>query len=106
GLAVAELFEEATRRRTSLALILALGSLRAVRDLSGRAQPEERDLTDLHVWVDRDRQVRDVRQLEREVAVPPGVDVAGGRVDQQPETPEARLAFQTRDQVVGQRHPL
>src|SRR4029453_6225709 len=56
GLAVAELLEEATRRRTSLALILALGSLRAVRDLSGRAQPEERDLTDLHVWVNRNRQ--------------------------------------------------
>ena len=69
-------------------------------------QPEERDLPDLHVRVDRDRQVRDVRQLEREVAVPPGVDVAGGRVDQQPETPEARLALQPRDQVVGQRHPL
>ena len=43
----------------------------------------ERDLPDRHALVDRDRQVGDVRELEREVAGEAAVHEAGGRVDQQ-----------------------
>ena len=40
------------------------------------------------------------------MAVPAGVDEAGGRVDQQPEPAEARLPLQPRDEVVGEPHAL
>ena len=56
--------------------------------------------------VDRDRQVGDVRELERHVAVPARVDEAGGRVDQEPEPPERRLPLEPGDEVVRQRDPL
>src|SRR3712207_7081615 len=47
---------------------------RAVRHLRGLRQLDERELADLHLGVDGDRQVRHVRQLQRDVAVPAGVD--------------------------------
>ena len=67
---------------------------------------EEADLPDLHARVDRDGQVRHVGELERQVAVPARVHVAGRRVDQQAEPAEARLALQARDEVVGDRDAL
>ena len=56
---------------------------RRVLGRGGHAQ--ERDLPDLHARVERDRQVRDVRQLEREVPIPTGVDESRGAVDEQTE---------------------
>ncbi len=56
--------------------------------------------------VDRDRQIRDVRQLERDVAVPARVDEARRRMDEQPEPPQRALALEPRHQVVGQLDPL
>ena len=50
-------------------------------------QLDERELPDLHPRIDRDREVGDVRQLERDVPVPAGIDEACGRVDQQAEPP-------------------
>ncbi len=77
---VRELPEEPARRRPALTLVLVPG--RSVRRVRGRREPEERDLPDLHPRIDRDRQVRHVRELERQVAVPARIDVAGRRVDQ------------------------
>ena len=71
--------------RLLLALVARPQLRRAVRPLDRRRHPEERDLADAHAVVERDGQVRDVRQLERQVALPARIDVAGGRVDQQPE---------------------
>src|SRR5699024_4604812 len=53
-----------------------------------------------------DRQRRDVGQLEGYVPVPAGVDEPGGRMDQQPETAQARLAFEAADDVGRQLYPL
>src|SRR5689334_9324267 len=88
GAVAGELFEEATGRGAALALVLAPAGLRPVRLVRGRGQPEEGDLPDLHARVDRDREVRDVRELERQVAIPAGVDVASGRVDEQSQSAE------------------
>ena len=51
-------------------------SLAPVRPLDRRAHPEEADLPDPHAGVQGDRQVGDVRELERERALPARVDVA------------------------------
>src|SRR5262249_57127274 len=83
--AVWEVQEGPARRRPALALILA-----AVRRVHRRRQAQERQLADAHAEVDRDRQPRDVGELERDVPVPAWVDVASGRVDEQAETAEAR----------------
>ena len=40
------------------------------------------------------------------MAVQPGVDEPGRRVDEQPEPAQARLALEPGDEVVGERHPL
>jgi len=59
-----------------------------------------------HAVVERDRQARDVRELERQVALPARVHVARGRMDQEPQPPQAALAFEARHQVVRQLHPF
>ena len=100
----AEVFEEPTRRGPSLALVLAARA--PVRGLGLRGQAEERDLSDLHPRVEGDRQVRDVRELERQVAVPPRVHVPGRRVDQQAEPAERGLPLQARHEVVREGHAL
>ncbi len=51
----------------------------------------KRDLPDRHPVVDRDRQVRDVGEFERDVAREATVDEAGGRVDQQAQSAEELL---------------
>ena len=52
----------------------------------GRAgQAEQAELADLHSGPQGDRQVGDVRQLQRDVAGKARVDEAGGRVRQQAE---------------------
>ncbi|GMU78917.1 MAG: hypothetical protein AMXMBFR46_17100 [Acidimicrobiia bacterium] len=74
--------------------------------LGGSGHLEEGDLTDLHPGVEGDRQVGDVRQLEREVTVEPRVHEPRGRVGEQPEASERALAVETGGEVVGQHHPL
>ena len=86
--------------RPALPLVLRAERRAAVGPRRRLAELHERDLADLHLVVDRDREVRDVRQLERDMAVPAGIDEAGGRVDQQAETPERALAFEAGDEVV------
>ena len=83
-----EVLPVTARGRASLALVLRPERCRAVRAGGRLAQLHERDLADLHLVVDRDREIRDIRQLEGHVAVPAGVDETGGRVDQEAEPPE------------------
>ena len=92
----------AARRRALLALVLRAEAVAAVGRGRRLGQLDERELADLHAVVDRDRQVGDVRELERHVAVPARVDEAGGRVDQEPEPPQTRLSLQAGDEVVRQ----
>ena len=89
-----------------MALVLRAELAGAVRLLGGLGHLDERDLADLHRVVDRDREVGDVRELQRHVPVPTGVDESGGRVDQEPEPAERRLPVEARDEVVGEAHTL
>ena len=105
-LAGPEVLEVPARRRPPLVLVLRAELARSVRSVGRSGHPEEGDLADLHLRIDGDRQVRDVRELQGEVAVEARVDEPRGRVDQEPEPPEARLALQAAHQVVRQGHPL
>ena len=101
GLEVLEVLEVAARGGAALALVLRATCAAAVRLVGGGGHLHEADLADLHSRVERDRQTGDVGELERDVPVEPGVDEPGGRVDQQSEAAERRLALDTSDQVVG-----
>src|SRR5688572_19215886 len=89
-----------------LALVLRPELARAVRPLDGARHLEEADLADLHASVERDRQIRDVRQLERQIALPSRVDIAGRGVDEQAESAQTRLPVQAHDKVLRQLDPL
>ena len=101
-----EVLPVAARRRPALALVLRADRRRAVRRRGRLGHLHEGDLPDLHAGIDRDREVRDVRELERHVAVPARVDEAGRRVDEQAEAAERALPLEPRDEVVGQPDPL
>ena len=53
-----------------------------------------------------DRQTGDVRQLECDVAVEPGIDETGGGVNEEAEPAEAGLALHPAHQIIGYRHPF
>ena len=74
--------------RIGLPAVLRPDASVAVADLDGRREALEADLADLHAVVQLDRQVRDIAQLEGQRALPPGVDVARGRVDEEAEPAE------------------
>src|SRR5207248_3366744 len=74
------------RRRAALALVLRAQLAASVRRRRRLAELDEGDLPDLHARIDRHREVRDVRELERDMPVPAGIDEAGRRVDQETET--------------------
>src|SRR5439155_3858136 len=73
-----EFLEEPTGRGAPLPLVLAPPRRGAVRTLCRCGEPEERDLPDLHAGVDGDREVGHVRELEGQISVPAGIDVASG----------------------------
>src|SRR5579862_4868686 len=73
-----EVLVVAAGRWPALALVLRSGRAAAVGMLGCRSHLEERDLPDLHLGVDRNREVGHVRQLEREVSVPTCINEAGG----------------------------
>ena len=88
--------------RLLLALVLAPQAGAPVGPVDGRRQAQERYLADLHAAVDGDGHLRGVRELQRQLARPAGVDVAGGGVDEQPQAPQRAAAVQPRHDVVGQ----
>src|SRR4051812_48355519 len=98
---VAEVQVVAARRGPSLTLVLRARAIAAVGNFGGRGHLQERDLPDLHLGIQRDREVRHVRQLQREVTVEAAVDEAGRGVDEQAEPPEAALALEPADKVVA-----
>ncbi len=101
-----EVQRRARGRRAALPLVARLVLGRTV-GLVGRArQLEEAELPDLHARPELDRQGRDVRELERDVAGEARVDEARGRVRQQAEATERALALEPGGDVVGQRHDL
>src|SRR5215207_8396649 len=101
-----EVLEAAAGRRPTLALVVRAVGRRTVRVLGRRREPEEGELTDLHARPQHDRQGGDVRELQRDVAGEPRVDEAGGRMGQQAEAPQARLALDPGGEVVGKRDRL
>src|SRR5213080_1006972 len=76
-LVLAEVQVVARRCRAALALVFRPCGIASIGMLGGGAHPQKRDLPDLHPRIDRDRQVRDVRELEREMPVEPGIHEAG-----------------------------
>src|SRR5215218_1262892 len=106
GAAAIEVGVDCGRRGLALALVLRPELLRPVRALDRRAHPEEADLPDPHAAVQRDRQVGDVRELQRHGAAEPGVDVPRRGVDEQADASQRAPALEPRDEVVGQLNPL
>src|SRR5207253_2723198 len=98
--ALLEVLVERRRSWLRLALVLRSETLGSVRSLNRARHPEEADLPDPHPVVQGDRQVRHVRQLERQIALPARVDIAGSGVNQEPQPPKRTFAFQAGDQVV------
>src|SRR5580692_9321408 len=92
-----------TGRRSALAGVLRTESLGPVRAVGRGRHLEETDLADLHPRVQRDRQIRDVGQLQRDVPVPTGVHEPGRRVDDESQAAERALAVQSANNVVGDR---
>src|SRR5207249_2925785 len=92
----------ARRRGPDLPLIARAELRRPVRPLGRAAEREERQLSDSHSGVQRDRDGVHVRELERDVPVPGGVDEARGAMDEQAEPAQTAFAFDTRDDVVGE----
>src|SRR6478672_2036706 len=105
-LVLAEVQVVARWRRAALALVFRPCGIASIGVLGGGAHPQKRDLADLHPRIDRDWQVRDIRELEREMAAEARINKSRRAVDQQPEAAEARLPLQSSNQVVAQRYPL
>src|SRR4051794_14339568 len=76
---------EAAGSGLGLTLVLAVGLPRAIGVLHRSVHAHERDLPDWHAEVDRDRQVRHVRELERQISREAAIHEPGGGVDQQAE---------------------
>jgi len=70
--------------------------------LGRTGQLEETQLPDLHARPERDRQVGDVGQLERDVPLKTRIDEPGGRVSEQPKPPKGGLPFKPASQVIRQ----
>src|SRR6201993_5267997 len=98
-----EVLVRARRRRSALALILRPDPRAAVGMLGGAGQPQDAQLADLHPRPERDREIGDVGELQCDVAAEAWVDEACGRVGEQAQTSQRRLALQSARQVVWQR---
>src|SRR6266545_1118666 len=88
--------------RVALPAVLAADPRVAIADLDRARQALEADLADLHAVVQGDRQVSHVRQLQRQVAFPAGIDVARRGVDEQAQAPKRALPFEPGDEVIRQ----
>src|SRR3954452_24343625 len=93
-------------RRLELPVVVAADLRMPVRPLRGRVERHERELRDRLRGVQLDRDPRQVRDLKRQRAAPPGVHEARGRVDDEAEPAEGALPLYARDDVVRQLHPL
>src|ERR1700757_796411 len=97
-----EVLVRTRRGRPALALVLGADPGAAIRMLGGAGQPEQTKLPDLHSGPQRDGQIRDVGQLERDMTAEPRIDEPGGRVGQQAQPAERRLPLQPAGEIVWQ----
>src|SRR5438067_471192 len=91
---------QAAGRWRTLALVLAAEAAPPVRCVGRGRHPSKGDLGDPHAGVQPDRDVGQVGDLECYLAGKAGIDVAGGRMNDNPEAADRAAALQTRDQVV------
>src|SRR3954469_5300552 len=106
GSASIEIAVEGGCGRLRLTLVLRTELRRAVGSFDRTRHLEEADLADPHPEIQRDREVRHVRQLERQVPLPARIDVARRRVDEEAESPKTRLALEPCDEIVRELDPL
>src|SRR6266511_3760548 len=95
-----EVLPVAARGRALLSLVLRAERAGTVRRFSRLGQLREGELSVLHSVVDRDREIGHVRELERDVAVPAGVDEPCRGVDEQSEPAKRRFPLEPGDEVV------
>jgi hypothetical protein len=91
---------------SALSLVFGAKSSGAIGTIRGGGHLLETDLTYVHTGVQRDRQTRDIRKFERDVAAESGIYVAGSGMDKEPKAAQARLALESRDEIVWQPHRL
>src|ERR1035437_716041 len=96
-----EVLRVSTRRRAALTSVLRTESRRPVGAIGRGGHLEEADLSYLHAGIERDRQVRDVGELEGDVPIPAGVNETGRRVNHEAQSTERTLAVEAPDDVVG-----
>src|SRR5699024_434752 len=90
--------------RAALTLVPVARGLRTGGMDRRGAEAGEARLSDLHPRPQWDRQGRDVGQLQSDVSAEPGIDEAGGRVCEQTEPTQRRLALEAGCHVIGQGH--
>ena len=90
------------RGRALLSLVLRTELRRSEGIVGSSRHLIEADLTDLHLGIDRDREVRHVREFQRHLTLEPGVDEACGRVDEQTEATQGRLPFEAGDDIIAE----
>ena len=98
---LAKVLEVPTWCRAALTLVFRAPSAGSVRLVGRSGHRHETHLTDLHARINGDREIRYVRQLERDVTVEAGVDEAGRRMDEKSEPTERALSLDPRDEVAG-----
>src|SRR5829696_114235 len=89
-----------------LPLVLAARLALPVWMLDGPIHPNKGDLPDRHAVIDRDREVRDVRQLQGEVSLKTRIAEARRAVDQKTQAAKRALSLEAAHEIVGQPHAL
>ena len=87
-------------------LVLRSDLRRTVRNVGGRGHAQEAHLADLHAGYSVMGRLATLPSSSGDATREPGVDEAGGAVDEQAEPAEGALAFDSGDQVVGQADDL
>jgi len=105
-LSALEVLEVPARSRSALTLILRTSRALAVGIVCWRRHRHEAHLTNLHLWIQRDRQIRHVRQLQRDVPIESSIDEPRSRVNQESQSAERALSLHTSDEVISDRDSL
>lgn len=83
--------------------VLTIEALGAIGTLTGRGEVLKGHLTDWHPIVELERDTTGIKEFQRHLERVPGIEKAGGRMDDETEPPERALALETPHQLVG--HP-
>lgn len=93
-----------TCRRSRLMLIMRSKFSRSVSSINIVMKVEETQLTDLHSWKYADWMVVKILDLKRDVAGESRIDETGGDMGGKTKTAKRRLTFETRGDVLRDRH--